>query len=202
MVCWSIVRKSHEGRQGRTNDVKCFASIMHWHIPTLSGILHIGKELAHKVRECKPTLRKHTCLSVLTEDDIFFLQRTRRPNARPLFALARHIKGEPALPLGVEHYEVHYAHRNHILVQCKCLSVRGRSHGRRDDIPVWGHGTVGRDRGVCRGLFEREVGREFAIHGAGESHAGIQSVYLHERMDWCLTLPLRASVRWRTTISG
>lgn len=48
---------------------------MHRHIPTPTGIVPVGKELAHELLEREPALLEDASLSILQENDILGGQR-------------------------------------------------------------------------------------------------------------------------------
>lgn len=48
---------------------------MHGHVASLSNVFPIGKELAHKILQCKPAMLENTSLSVLRKHHVFRSQR-------------------------------------------------------------------------------------------------------------------------------
>lgn len=90
--------------------------------------------------------------------------------------MAGHVEGESALALGVEHYDVHYGDREHVLIHGEAEGVGGGGDGSVEEISIWGEEAVGRYCGVGLGVFEGEGGGELAVYSAWEAH----SVYLSE----------------------
>lgn len=142
---------------------------MYGHVPTLSGVLLIRKELIHKVPWREASLRKHALFPVLTENHILLGQRRGRAHAYRLLARGDHVETNSALPLRVEHDDVHDRHEQHILVQLGHLFIgQVRLEGRIHHAAVLVNRAVGGHGLVRGGLFELEGGCEGRFHGARE----------------------------------
>lgn len=101
---------------------------MYGHVSTLSTIISVGEELAHKILEGKSTLLEDSCLSILckyrivwgqccrgTDTDTFFTcGYLRMSMASPIIfkssRITHHVETQTTLSLCLEHDSIHNAH--------------------------------------------------------------------------------------------
>ena len=74
------------------------------------------------------------------------------------------------MSLRIKHDEVHDGDREHILVERETGGGGGRRVRGVDDVARGGHGSVGREGGVGRGVFEGEFGCEFTVYRTREAY--------------------------------
>ena len=185
----------------RTYNFQSSTSIMDRHIPPPSGILPISKKLAHELLKRISPLHENSRLSILTENDIVFLQRTRRAHTGRLFPLIRHVETQAALSLSIEHDQVHDGNGDHVLVHFESEGIGAGRHGGIDYVAIGGGAAIGGYRGIGRGVLKGQGGSEFAVYCAGKPDSGGMSVLL-ERNWRKLTLPHQASEKEKRTIFG
>lgn len=140
---------------------------MYRHVPPLSRVLLVCKQLVHKVGEREPPLRKDALLAVLAEDDVLLVEHRRRPDTKCLLARRDHVEADSALALGVKHDEVHDGYAQHGLVELdNFLLADVGDKGLVDDAAVLVDDAVCRHRGTLGAQVELEAVGKGALDGA------------------------------------
>ena|SRR5436190_24133841 len=101
---------------------------MNWHIASFALVIAVGKELTHEFLESESTLLKYSRFPVLGENyvvgrqcggrangDAFLSRRNLRNVSHsiqrvPALGFTHHVETQAALPLRIEHDQVHNAH--------------------------------------------------------------------------------------------
>ena len=145
---------------------------MHRHVAALAQVLVVREQLAHEVLNLEAALLQDAGLAVLCEDDIGRFQRGRRADGDALLAGRDHVEADAALPLGVEHDQVHDADREHALVpRCDFVAADIERPLLIDDLAIRVHDPVGGDCLLQRRSGEVHLGYELAIHRSRELQA-------------------------------
>lgn len=155
----------------KTYNVQFLTPIVHRHVPPLTRIALVGKQLIHKLPHAKAPLPKHALLTILAKNNVLLGQCTCAAHADGLLARRDHVEADAPLPLRVEHDNVHDGDKQHVCVQfCDLLVGLVRGEGRVDDGAVGVDGAVGGHGGEGRGLLKDEGRGEGRLDGAGELH--------------------------------
>lgn len=142
---------------------------MHWHVPALSRVLLVRKQLVHKVAQRKPALLEHALLAILAEHDVLLGERRRSSHRHGLLASRHHVEAQAALALGVEHDQVHDGHGEHVAVELDDLVVAEvRLERRIHDDAALVDSSVRGQRGVRLRLLEGHGVAEGRLDGAGK----------------------------------
>lgn len=92
---------------GCTHNVQSLATVVNRHIPPLSRVILVGKQLRHELLGCHASLLEEALLSVLAIYRILGVQNTRTSYTDSFLPRANHVETQTTLPLGIEHGQVH-----------------------------------------------------------------------------------------------